>query len=142
MLLLCVFLCCAAQNSVWLDSLFTGKFLGHKSDIADGSLRGWEFRTYNNLQGDYYIAPRFLERVALHLAKNQLKEQGAFDSHTNVPLILGIWGKKGCGKTFQTELCFKKLGVEPVIMSAGKRGGVMDGRLIAHGIKPGKRYNL
>ena len=30
----------------------------------------------------------------------------------NMPLILGIWGPKGCGKTFQTELAFKKLGYE------------------------------
>lgn len=25
-------------------SLFTGNVLGHKTDIADGSLRAWEFR--------------------------------------------------------------------------------------------------
>jgi hypothetical protein len=25
-------------------SLFAGKTLGHKTDIADGSLRAWEFR--------------------------------------------------------------------------------------------------
>ena len=29
---------------------------------------------------------------------------------TRVPLILGIWGQKGMGKSFQTELAFKKLG--------------------------------
>lgn len=29
-------------------------------------------------------------------------------------------GPKGTGKTFQTELAFKKMGVEPVIMSAGE----------------------
>jgi hypothetical protein len=33
---------------------------------------------------------------------------------------LGIWGGKGQGKTFQTELIFKTMGVEPVIMSAGE----------------------
>jgi hypothetical protein len=27
-----------------IDSLFTGNVLGHASDIADGSLRGYEFR--------------------------------------------------------------------------------------------------
>lgn len=31
-------------------------------------------------------------------------------SHTQVPLILGVWGEKGMGKTFQTELALKKLG--------------------------------
>lgn len=32
----------------------------------------------------------------------------------------GIWGGKGQGKTFQTELIFRAMGVEPVIMSAGE----------------------
>lgn len=50
-----------------LDYLFTGEFLGHKSDIADGSLRNYEFRSYNNIVGDYYVAPRFMERVAVRL---------------------------------------------------------------------------
>lgn len=62
---------------------------------------------------------RFLERVAMHIGKNYLAEQ-AFDDQTRVPLILGIWGGKGQGKSFQTELCFKKMGVEPIIMSAGE----------------------
>jgi hypothetical protein len=39
--------------------------LGHKSDIADGSLRGWEFRSYNNIIGDYYIAPSFMDKVTV-----------------------------------------------------------------------------
>ena len=37
-----------------------------------------------------------------------------------VPLILGIWGGKGQGKTFQTELAFRKLGITPIVMSAGE----------------------
>lgn len=108
------------QNSTNLDSLFTGSFLGHQSDIADGTLRGYEFRTFNNIVGDYYIAPRFLEAVVMHITKNFLVDQGAFDASTKIPLILGIWGGKGQGKSFQTELCFKKLGVEAVVMSAGE----------------------
>lgn len=32
----------------------------------------------------------------------------------------GIWGGKGQGKSFQTELIFQAMGVEPVIMSAGE----------------------
>ena len=108
------------QNSTNLDSLFTGNFLGHKSDIADGTLRNYEFRTFNNIVGDYYVAPKFLDAVTLHIAKNFLLDQGCFDKMTRVPLILGIWGGKGQGKSFQTELVFKKLGVEAVIMSAGE----------------------
>lgn len=108
------------QNSNMIDSLFTGNILGHVSDIADGSLRNYEFRTFNNLVGDYYVAPKFLDAVALHIAKNFLADFGCFDSVTRIPLILGIWGGKGQGKSFQTELIFKKLGVEAVIMSAGE----------------------
>jgi hypothetical protein len=55
----------AGQNRDMIDSLFTGNVLGHKSDIADGSLRGWEFRSYNNIIGDYYIAPSFMDKVTV-----------------------------------------------------------------------------
>ena len=39
------------QNVAFIDSLFTGNKLGHETDIADGSLRGYEFRTLNNIVG-------------------------------------------------------------------------------------------
>ncbi|GBF99559.1 ribulose bisphosphate carboxylase oxygenase, chloroplastic [Raphidocelis subcapitata] len=110
----------AGQNVAHIDYLFTGNTLGHKTDIADGSLRGYEFRTFENIQGDYFIAPRFLEKVAVHVVKTYLVDSGALDPAVRVPLILGIWGPKGCGKTFQLELAFKKLGVEAVVMSAGE----------------------
>ncbi|KAI8473751.1 MAG: hypothetical protein J3K34DRAFT_164814 [Monoraphidium minutum] len=108
------------QNVGMIDSLFTGNTIGHKTDIADGSLRGYEFRTFENIQGDYFIARRYLDKVALHMVKNYLVDSGTLDPSLNVPLILGIWGPKGCGKTFQLELAFKKLGVEAVVMSAGE----------------------
>ena len=108
------------QNIDHLDSHFVGSFLGLKSDIADGSLRNYEFRQFNNIVGDYWICPRFLEKVAIHFVKNYLVEMGAISDKVRVPLILGIWGPKGMGKTFQTELAFKQLGVEAVVMSAGE----------------------
>ncbi|GFH18352.1 ATPase_AAA_core domain-containing protein, partial [Haematococcus lacustris] len=46
----------------------------------------------------------------MHIVKNYLVELGAFDKFTKVPLILGVWGEKGMGKSFQTELALKKLG--------------------------------
>ncbi|KAG9146895.1 hypothetical protein Leryth_005184 [Lithospermum erythrorhizon] len=55
-------------------------------------------------------------RAACHLVKNYLADV----LNTKVPLILGIWGGKGQGKTFQTELIFRAMGVEPIIMSAGE----------------------
>ncbi|KAK9915318.1 hypothetical protein WJX75_007556 [Coccomyxa subellipsoidea] len=108
------------QSSQYIDHLFTGDVLGHQSDIADGRLRGWEFRTFANLVGDYYVSPRFMEAVAMHIVKNWLVDNDCFDTSIRVPLILGIWGPKGQGKSFQTELTFKKLGIEPVVMSAGE----------------------
>ncbi|GLC43680.1 hypothetical protein PLESTM_001503900 [Pleodorina starrii] len=108
------------QSVDHIDSLFAGEVLGHKSDIADGTLRAYDFRTFNNIVGDYYVAPAFLEKVALHMAKNYLYDLGAIGSNVRVPLILGIWGEKGMGKTFQTELALKKLGAETVVMSSGE----------------------
>lgn len=108
------------QNLQHLDSLFAGKMLGHQSDIADGSLRAWEFRKFGNLVGDYCVSPRFLDAVTMHVVKNYMNDAGCFDASLRVPLILGIWGGKGQGKTFQTELAFKKLGLEPIVMSAGE----------------------
>jgi pantothenate kinase-related protein Tda10 len=37
----------------------------------------------------------------MHITKNYLADQGAISKSTKVPLIMGIWGPKGCGKTFQ-----------------------------------------
>ncbi|GMI91702.1 hypothetical protein like AT1G73110 [Hibiscus trionum] len=54
--------------------------------------------------------------VACHIAKNYL----AHLLNVKIPLILGVWGGKGQGKTFQTELIFQAMGIVPVIMSAGE----------------------
>lgn len=56
-----------AQNIDHIDYLFTGDFLGKKSDIASGELRQYDFRTYNNIVGDYYVAPKFLEAVRVRV---------------------------------------------------------------------------
>lgn len=37
-----------------------------------------------------------------------------------IRLLAGVWGGKGQGKSFQTELIFKAMGIEPIIMSAGE----------------------
>ncbi len=63
----------------------------------------------------YYISPRFLDKLAVHITKNFLNLPGL-----RVPLILGVHGRKGEGKSFQCELVFKLMGVEPVRMSAGE----------------------
>lgn len=63
----------------------------------------------------YYISPRFLDKLAVHITKNFLDLPGV-----RVPLILGIHGRKGEGKSFQCELVFKRMGVEAIHMSAGE----------------------
>lgn len=63
----------------------------------------------------YYIAPRFLDKLAVHITKNFLDLSGV-----RVPLILGIHGGKGEGKTFQCELVYEHMGIEVVHMSAGE----------------------
>jgi hypothetical protein len=63
---------------------------------------------------------RFLDAVVMHITKNFIVDLNGFDKAMRVPLILGIWGGKGQGKSFQTELAFKKLGVEAVVMSGAE----------------------
>ena len=63
----------------------------------------------------YYLAPRFLDKLAVHITKNYLSL-----SNVKVPLILGIHGRKGEGKTFQCELVYERMGLNVVQMSAGE----------------------
>lgn len=63
----------------------------------------------------YYLAPQFLDKLSIHITKNYLDLPGV-----KVPLILGIHGRKGEGKSFQCELVFERMGVIPVHMSAGE----------------------
>ncbi|KAL4182238.1 hypothetical protein AMTRI_Chr12g274970 [Amborella trichopoda] len=98
-----------------IDDLFVGNFLGKDADIVF-DYRQKVTRSFEYLQGDYYIAPEFMDKVVCHIVKNYI----AHLLKTKVPLILGIWGGKGQGKSFQTELIFQAMGIEPVIMSAGE----------------------
>jgi ribulose bisphosphate carboxylase small subunit len=63
----------------------------------------------------YYISPRFLDKISVHITKNYLNLP-----NVKVPLILGVHGRKGEGKTFQCQLAFDRMGVEVVHMSAGE----------------------
>lgn len=89
-----------------VDDVFAGtlnaKFnLGAESDIASGKLRyDDEVRTFENIVGDFHVPPAFMDKVALHVAKNLLVDpanagaEGNPMGNTKVPLILGIWGAK------------------------------------------------
>jgi len=63
----------------------------------------------------YYISPRFLNKLAIHITKNFLNLP-----NVKVPLILGVHGRKGEGKSFQCELVFERMGINIVHMSAGE----------------------
>lgn len=74
-------------------------------------------RQYNldNTMDGFYIAPAFMDKLVVHISKNFMKLP-----NIKVPLILGIWGGKGQGKSFQCELVFAKMGINPIMMSAGE----------------------
>ncbi|KAM3701823.1 hypothetical protein ACJW31_05G204500 [Castanea mollissima] len=57
-----------------------------------------------------------VRKFVTHIVKNYI----AHLLDIKIPLILGIWGGKGQGKSFQTELVFQAMGIEPIIMSAGE----------------------
>ncbi|WP_218082716.1 AAA family ATPase [Anthocerotibacter panamensis] len=64
---------------------------------------------------DCYIPERFRDRVALHIARNFARLP-----QVQVPLILGVHGPKGQGKTFMVEAILKHLGANPVHISAAE----------------------
>ncbi|KAB2630632.1 ribulose bisphosphate carboxylase/oxygenase activase [Pyrus ussuriensis x Pyrus communis] len=64
------------------------------------------FRLDNMMDG-FYIAPAFMDKLVVHITKNFLNL-----TNIKVPLILGIWGGKGQGKSFQCELVFSKMGIK------------------------------
>ncbi|KAL0338286.1 UNVERIFIED_CONTAM: Ribulose bisphosphate carboxylase/oxygenase activase 1, chloroplastic [Sesamum angustifolium] len=56
-------------------------------EYLSAGLRQYEFD--NNMDG-YYIAPAFMDKLVVHIAKNFMNLP-----NIKVPLILGIWGGKG-----------------------------------------------
>ncbi|GER36694.1 ribulose bisphosphate carboxylase/oxygenaseactivase [Striga asiatica] len=103
------------------DTLFqapTGSTLGTHDAVLSSyeyishGLRQYEF---DNTMGGLYIAPAFMDKLIVHISKNFMTLP-----NIKVPLILGIWGGKGQGKTFQCELVFAKMGINPIMMSAGE----------------------
>ncbi|KAB5538785.1 hypothetical protein DKX38_016318 [Salix brachista] len=76
-------------------------------------------RTYNldnNMDG-FYIAPAFMDKLVVHITKNFMTLP-----NIKVPLILGIWGGKGQGKSFQCELVFAKMGINAGELESGNAG--------------------
>lgn len=62
-----------------------------------------------------YIPVRFRKAVTLHIVKNVLKLPTV-----RPPLILGVHGPSGDGKTFQCERVLEELGVKTFLISGGQ----------------------
>jgi hypothetical protein len=71
-------------------------------ELARPPLSSRAARNLNNIEDGFYISPAFLDKLSIHVAKNFLDLP-----KIKVPLILGIWGGKGQGKTFQCNLAYK-----------------------------------
>merc|ERR1719460_2386455 len=101
-----------------VDSLYQG-FQGtngtHNAVLNSTEYLSSSKRSFSNIEDGFYISPEFLDKMTVHIAKNFMELP-----KIKIPLILGIWGGKGQGKTFQTELGYKKLGISPIVMSAGE----------------------
>lgn len=84
-----------------VDDLFQGGFGQGGTQNAIMSSQDYisQARTsFNNIEEGYYISPAFLDKMTVHIAKNFMDLP-----KIKVPLILGIWGGKGQGKTFQVR---------------------------------------
>jgi hypothetical protein len=107
-----------ARGRGMVDELFQG--WGGVGGTQNAVLSSTEYlsqaaKSFNNIEDGFYISPAFLDKITIHIAKNFMDLP-----KIKVPLILGIWGGKGQGKTFQCALAFKKLGISPIVMSAGE----------------------
>jgi hypothetical protein len=69
--------------------------------------QGLRHYSLDNMMDGYYIAPAFMDKLVVHIAKNFMPLP-----NIKVPLILGIWGGKGQGKSFQCELVLAKMGIK------------------------------
>jgi len=107
-----------ARGRGMVDELFQG--WGGQGGTANAILSSTDYlsqaaKSFNNIEEGFYISPAFLDKLTIHVAKNFMDLP-----KIKVPLILGIWGGKGQGKTFQCALAYKKLGIAPIVMSAGE----------------------
>ena len=102
------------------ELLFKGEgVLGVNADVASLDFRERAgVKAAGDLDAALHCPPRFRDRLAVHLTRNfWAREGGPF---ARVPLVLAIWGHKGCGKSFNVELACKQMGVAVVALSAGE----------------------
>jgi hypothetical protein len=132
------------------ETLFKGDVLGLDADVSTGDLRVSELRKFGNVVGcDFHIPERFSDKFATHVVKNMLtannpgigrvplilaiwvglapshviwqsKHSWEISFHVTSKIHPYVWGGKGCGKSFNVELCCRELGVTPIVTSAGE----------------------
>jgi hypothetical protein len=93
-----------------VDNLFQAP-MGDGTHVAvlssyDYISQGQKSYNFDNMMDGFYIAKGFMDKLVVHLSKNFMTLP-----NIKVPLILGIWGGKGQGKSFQCELVFAKMGI-------------------------------
>jgi len=71
----------------------------------------------------FYLSKRFQRVVVLHVLKNNMRRVDV-----QVPLLLGIHGPTGEGKTFQCEQILKKMGVKRFLLSGGQMESPVPGQ--------------
>ncbi|KAK2657812.1 hypothetical protein Ddye_010864 [Dipteronia dyeriana] len=102
-----------------VDSLFQAPMGSGTHDAVLSSYdyisQGQRQYSLDNRMDGFYIAPAFMDKLVVHITKNFMNLP-----NIKIPLILGIWGGKGQGKSFQCELVFAKMGINPIMMSAGE----------------------
>merc|ERR1740127_235937 len=96
-----------ARGRGMVDPLFQGGF--GQQGTQNAILSSDEYisqglKDLSNIEDGFYISKAFLDKFTLHIAKNFM----------DLPKI------KGPGKTFQCTLAYKKLGITPIVMSAGE----------------------
>lgn len=82
------------------DPLFQGGFGQggtHNAIMSSADYINAAQRDFSNIEDGYYIAPAFLDKLTIHVAKNFMDLP-----KIKVPLILGIWGGKGQGEELTT----------------------------------------
>ncbi len=90
-----------ARGRDMVDPLFQGgQGMGgtHNAVLSSTEYLSQAKSTFNNIAEGFYISPAFLDKLTIHVAKNFMDLP-----KIKVPLILGIWGGKGQGKTFQVS---------------------------------------
>merc|ERR1712118_420095 len=107
-----------ARGRGLVDGVFQGAGMQdgtHNAIMVGSDYQSDGLKNLSNIEDGYYISPEFLDKFTIHVTKNFLKLP-----KIKVPLILGIWGGEGPGQDLPCNLAYKKLGINPIVMSAGE----------------------